>query len=141
MATKIFLDTNIIIDFFEPTRAEHKAAVALITAIENEIIEGYLSESVLNTTAYILRKQYSIDALQEMLHHLLTFTKIIGCSNAIYKKGLQLLSNDIEDAILYQLAFENNIDFFITSDKKDFRKLSSVLLPAINAKDFLKIMK
>ena len=139
MAIKIFLDTNIIIDFFDPTRPEHDSAVAVVAAIENEKFEAYLSESVLNTSAYILRKQYTVDSLKEMLSHLLIFTKIISCNNTLYKKGLQLLSNDIEDAILYQLAFENNLDYFITSDKKDFKKISSSSLPVLAAKDLMKI--
>ena len=141
MAIKIFLDTNIVIDFFDPTRPEHIDAVEIFAAIENENFQGFLSESVLNTSAYILRKQYTVHSLKEMLSHLLTFTKIIPCNNMLYKKGLQLLSNDIEDAVLYQLAFENNLDYFITSDKKDFKKLSSVILPVITAKDLLKILR
>ncbi|WP_301922363.1 PIN domain-containing protein [Ferruginibacter sp.] len=106
MTVKVFLNTNIIIDFFDPTRLELQKVVSVISAIENDELESYLSESVLNTAAYIFRKQYSVNSLREILSHLLSFTRIISCTNDLYNRSLSLSGNDIEDAILYQLALE-----------------------------------
>ena len=140
MAIKVFLDTNIVIDFFEPVQSEHEWATTLFSEIEGGRVIGYLSESVLNTCAYILRKQYSTIDLREILFHLLSFTKIISCNNDVYLKSLSLPGNDIEDAVLYGLALEKGLNYFITSDKKDFKKFSSPLLPVATAKEFMKII-
>lgn len=140
MATKIFLDTNIIIDFFDSGRKDHASALEIIISSERGIVTAFASESVLNTTVYILRKHYSVIELKIMLNHLLTFVKIIGCTNIIYERSLKLLSNDIEDSVLYQLASENNLDYFVTSDKKDFKKLSSALLPVVTGKELLDLI-
>lgn len=106
MTVKVFLDINIIIDFFDPTRLKHQWAVSVISAIENDDLDSYLTESVLNTAAYILRKQYSANSLREILSHLLSFTRIISCTNDLYNRSLSLSGNDIEDAVFYQLALE-----------------------------------
>lgn len=140
MGIKIFLDTNIVIDFFEPNRLGHTGAVQLFSEIENNRCDAYLSESVLNTAAYILRKQYTAKDLREMLLHLLTFSKIVPCNNIFYTRSLSLPGNDIEDAVLYQLALENRMDYFISSDKKDFNRFSSILLPVLTCNEFMKII-
>jgi predicted nucleic acid-binding protein len=140
MTVKVFLDTNIIIDFFDPKRLEHQWAVSVISAIENDELESYLTESVLNTAAYILRKQYSANSLREILSHLLSFTRIISCTNDFYNRSLSLSGNDIEDAVLYQLALEKKIDYFVTSDKKDFNKFFSPLLRVVTAKELMKLI-
>ena len=55
MAYKVFPDINIIIDFFQRTRALHEEAKQLFFDIADGKALGYFSESVINTTAYILR--------------------------------------------------------------------------------------
>ena len=139
MATKIFLDTNVVIDFFDPVRNEHLNAIKLFALVEKNEISGYVSESVLNTSVYILRKQFSTTGLREILSDFLSIISILPCSVRSYLQSLKLAGNDIEDALLYQLALENDLDFFITENKKDFRKFSLSILPIISLKEFLNI--
>lgn len=63
MVYKVFLDTNIIIDFFQKTRALHREAKQLFLDIADGKISGYFSESVINTTAYIFRNDLPKDQL------------------------------------------------------------------------------
>ena len=139
MGTKIFLDTNVVIDFFDPLRVEHLNAVKLFSIIAKNEISGYVSESVLNTSVYILRKQFSPTQLREILTDCLSVISILPCSSRSYLQSLKLTGNDIEDALQYQLAIENKLDYFITEDKKDFKKFSLSILPVISTKEFLNI--
>jgi putative PIN family toxin of toxin-antitoxin system len=139
MAIKIFLDTNVVIDFFDPLRVEHRNAAKLFSEIEKNEILGYVSESVLNTSVYILRKQFSPNELREILADFLSVIALLPCSTESYLQSLKLDGKDIEDALLYQLAIENELDYFITEDKKDFKKFSTRLLPVISTKEFLNI--
>ena len=141
MGTKIFLDTNVVIDFFDPLRAEYLNATRLFSIIEQNEIAGYVSESVLNTSVYILRKQFPPTELREILTDFLSVISILPCSTKSYLQSLKLAGNDIEDALLYQLAIENNLDYFITEDKKDFKKFSLSILPVISTKEFLNISR
>lgn len=140
MVFKIFLDTNIIIDFFDARRSEHETAVQLFDFAEKNILAAHSSETVLNTTVYILRKEFRTDSMKTMLNHLLNFLDILPCSNTSYRRALQLSANDLEDAVLYQLAIDRKLDYFVTSNKKDFKNMESPLLPVVSAKELMKLL-
>lgn len=140
MATKIFLDTNIIVDYFDINRANHLDAKKIIASIEKHNIEGFISESVINTSVYLLQKGFAFNDLRDNMDELVSMLFVLPCTNNTIRQAYRLPTTDLEDAVLYQLAFENNLDYFITSDKKDFKKLSSVLLPVITSKSLMKIL-
>lgn len=140
MAYKIFLDTNILIDLLDKQRPQHISAVELIDKVEAGYCFAFVTESVLNTMAYLIRKDYTTAKLIPLLNHLLSFTEVIGINTLTYKNGLQIAVNDIEDAILYAAALEKKLDFFVTNNTRDFKKIESKLLPVIQAKDFLKLL-
>ena len=56
MATKVFVDTNIILDLFDNKRPFHKDSVSLYQCVEDNLIGAFISETVLATTDYILQK-------------------------------------------------------------------------------------
>lgn len=141
MATKIFIDTNLLIDFFDSLRSGHANAVKLFKAMEEDEISGFVSESVLNTTVYILRKQYSSNELRSILEDMLSFIDILPCTAGIYLNSLKLSGADIENALLYQLALENGVDYFITENKKDFKKFAVPALPFLSSKEFIQTNK
>lgn len=137
MAYKIFLDINILADFFDSTRSGHKNAIRLFQKLEGGELTGYVSESVLNTLSYILRKHIKVDDLKILLSRLLSFISILKCDNKIYQNGLYLPGNDIEDLVLYQLALEHKMDYFISSDKKGFAKITGESMPVISLAELL----
>ncbi len=118
MATKIFLDTNIILDLLDNQRQCHKEAVLLFELIDNREVLAFFSESVVTTTDYILEKLLSKELRAELFIEMSRKIQILPCSNMILDRALSLEFGDLEDVILFQLAFENKLDFFITNDKK-----------------------
>ena len=139
MDYKIFLDVNIIIDYFDGTRARHLEAKEIMKNIEINYFKGFISESVINTAVYLIQKGFSINELRQNMDELVSMLTVLPCTNATIHKAYRLQTNDLEDAVLYQLALENKSDYFITSDKKDFKKLSSVLMPVITSAELLKL--
>jgi predicted nucleic acid-binding protein len=137
MAYKIFLDINILIDLLDEQRLHHSSAVELIHKAENNICLAHVTESVLNTTAYLIRKDYPPAKLIALFNHLLSFTQVIPVDTITYSAGLQKAVNDIEDAVIYAAALKHKLDFFITNDLKDFKKLEQPYLPIVQAKSFL----
>ena len=140
MGFNIFLDTNIIIDYFLATRLHHNAAKKIIASIEIGDISGHISESVLNTSAYILSKAIAISDLKDYLLEMVSMMKVLSCSNSTIQMAYKNSVNDLEDAVLYQLALEGKLDYFITSDIKDFRRLEKPSLPVISATEFIKFL-
>ncbi len=118
MVTKIFLDTNIILDLLDNQRKCHKDAVLLFELIDNGEVMAFCSESVVTTTDYILQKLLSKAFRVEFFEEISRKIQILPCSNMILDRALRLDFEDLEDVILFQLALENKVDFFITNDKK-----------------------
>jgi predicted nucleic acid-binding protein len=118
MVTKIFLDTNIILDLLDNQRQCHKDAVLLFELIDNGEVMAFFSESVVTTIDYILHKLLSKGFRAEFFEEISRKIQILPCSNMILDRALSLDFEDLEDVILFQLALENKIDFFITNDKK-----------------------
>jgi predicted nucleic acid-binding protein len=137
MATKIFVDINIFIDLFDNKRANHQDAIVLFEHLENSNCNGFVTECVLNTTAYLVRKDYTADKLKLMFQHLLSFVQLIPVSNSIYSNALNFNSPDIEDAVLYAAAIDAKLNYFITSNHKDFKKMEIASLPILSLKEFI----
>lgn len=57
MAYKVFLDTNIVLDIFHRDRPFYDEAVELFYFLDENKFIAFYSESVLTTTAYVLRKK------------------------------------------------------------------------------------
>jgi predicted nucleic acid-binding protein len=137
MATKIFVDINIFIDLFDNKRANHQDAIVLFEHLENSNCNGFVTECVLNTTAYLVRKDYTADKLKLMFQHLLSFVQLIPVSNSTYSNALNFNSPDIEDAVLYAAAIDAKLNYFITSNHKDFKKMEIASLPILSLKEFI----
>ncbi|MBS1666903.1 MAG: type II toxin-antitoxin system VapC family toxin [Bacteroidetes bacterium] len=140
MGFKIFLDVNIIIDFLDETRSENPFAINLFEHIENRKVLAFFSECVVNTSSYLLRKSFSIDTFKVMMNELLVLVKLLPCSNSIIQEAYHNSKNDLEDAVLYQIALEHKMDYFITSDIKDFKKIAQASLPVVSSKKMVGII-
>lgn len=140
MATKIFLDTNIILDLLDQERPFSGESEVLFRLIDDGTFQAYFSESVITTTDYVLTKKFENTQRIDILTDLLKMVTIIECSNSIVKSALLKNEDDLEDAILYELALSEKLDYFITNDKQAQKKLSTKKLPIVTTKDFLAIM-
>lgn len=77
----------------------------------------------------------------QILELILSYTQLSYTSNQSFKSALQAGFNDLEDAIQYYTALDaGSIDYFITSDIKDYKK-ASFELPALTPKQFIVIYK
>lgn len=141
MAYKVFLDTNIIVDFLQPVRPFHEEAQELFLHLSKDIFTAYISESVITTTPYLIRKDYSADELNMILKNLNQKLKILSCTNLQVTIALQKQPPDFEDALLYQIALHHQMDYFVTSNTKDFRKIQQPGLPVIRARELNKILE
>ena len=141
MAIKIFLDTNIILDILDDKRPFHSTAVKLYGKIEAGEVNGFISESVLTTTDYILQKVATKETRISMISHLLDFFNILPCNNDISLKAISSNFSDFEDAVLHQIAVSGSMEFFITNDIKALKSLAHAALPVISSNDFLNINK
>jgi len=132
---KVFVDTNIILDWLGKRAPFFVAAQKLFKKGEDKEIELLISTVSYTTTEYILRKQIGKDSTRQALAAIRTISSV--CTSGEKEIDLSIASKfkDFEDAYQYYTALNNSAKVIITRNPKDF-KLSA--LPVMNAEEYLK---
>ena len=135
----IFLDTNVLIDFFADRKPFSIEAARLFNYSFKKKISIYISAVSYNNIYYILRQSCSHTKTIKMLTELNEWTDIIDVSKDIINKSLKSDFKDVEDAIQYNCAKSlNKIDFIVTRDTKDFKTSS---LPILTPKEAVTLIE
>ncbi|MEO8819938.1 MAG: PIN domain-containing protein [Ginsengibacter sp.] len=134
MAYKLFLDTNIIIDYVQERINELDAIKEIMHLAELEKIELFISESIITTSFYVLQKE-KIEALP-VLREICKIVNTVPFSKDILYFPIEKYK-DIEDGLLYFLANKNKMDYFVTRNVKDFTYVFPTL-PVLSPTNFIK---
>ncbi len=135
----IFLDTNVLIDFFADRKPFSIEAASLFNYSFKKKISIYISAVSYNNIYYIIRQSCSHSETIKMLTELTEWTDIIDVSKVIINKSLKSDFKDFEDAIQYNCAKSlNKIDFIVTRDTKDFKTSS---LPVLTPKEAVTLIE
>jgi len=129
---KIFIDTNVVIDFLADRRPFSIDAARLFDMAIDGRVKIYISAVSYNNIYYILRQSLTNSATIKLLEELAAMTEIADVTNNVIRQSLKTDFNDYEDAIQYFCAMAvSGIDCIITRDTKDFKKSTiSVLTPS-----------
>ena len=130
---RVFLDTNILLDFGLGRNGAEEAEKILALGLAGviEVCASYLSYA---NMGFILRhhpKEEIYDLVAQMREDVL----VLSTDAAQLDKGLTLFANDFEDALQYQCAKANGCDIIITNNGKDYAEFCD--LPFMTAKEFL----
>jgi predicted nucleic acid-binding protein len=135
----IFLDTNVLIDFFADRKPFSIDAARLFNYSLNKEINVYISAVSYNNIYYILRQSCSHAETIKMLAELNEWTDIIDVTKDIIKRAIKSDFKDFEDAIQYNCAKSlTKIDFIVTRDVKDFKSSS---LPILTPKEAVSLVE
>jgi predicted nucleic acid-binding protein len=135
MASKVFLDANILLDF-TLKREEYEQAKHIISLVVNGNIQAFITPSIVHIVGYWLTKAYGNAKAKELLLTLLTEVTIIDIPHEIVLNALHSKINDIEDALQYYTAMHHNLDYFISRDKQ-LQNQSIPGLPVYSPLEFL----
>ena len=133
---KVFLDTNVVLDFLLDRRPFSEEASRIFDLSESGEIVLFVSSFTVNNIYYISRKlighQKSIDLIKELLE----IVEILNSDKASIMMTLDLEFSDFEDGIQNAVAILNpGIEIIISRNTKDFRKSA---LPAMSPEVYLK---
>ncbi|MEP7252443.1 MAG: PIN domain-containing protein [Ginsengibacter sp.] len=135
---KLFLDTNIILDFLLGREGELTEIEDIFNAASKGYIECYVSESVLATSIYFLQKEKRKNIMQ-MLRNIWPVIKVLPFEHSIIYSSIEIF-DDIEDGLLFFLAQFHRMDFFITRNIKDFKNAPSTLT-VLTPAHYIKLFK
>ncbi len=140
MASKVFLDANIVLDFTLKRQAYRVSKEIVSLAVEGRI-QAFITPSIVQMSGYWLTKAYGNAKAKEILLTLLNDVFVIDTGHETTQIALQSAIPGIEDAIQYYTAIQHKLDYFISLDKELLKHSSPVLpmySPAAFLKEFLK---
>lgn len=118
---KVFLDTNILIDFLAARQPFAEEAIALFQLADNGEIELMVSDLTIINTIYVLRRmQYGLPEIYDALDDIRPLLTITSMGATVIDRCLEHRSDDFEDEMQYFSAVDANADYIITRNKKDF---------------------
>ena len=125
----IFLDTNVLIDFFADRKPFSIDAARLFDYSLKKKLNIYISAVSYNNIYYIVRQSLSHAETIKMLTEISEWTNVIDLTKDIINKSLTSDFKDFEDAIQYHCAKSiNKIDLIVTRDTKDYKVSSLAIL-------------
>jgi len=137
MVFKLFIDSDVVIDFFTDRAPHANSASELFELNEKGRVILYLSAVSINNIYYIVRRFLGHKKTLEVVETLTEMTEIIGTTR---KEILQALRNDFsdyEDSIQYSSALTvGGLDAIITRNTKDYKNSNIAAMTPLN---FLKM--
>jgi predicted nucleic acid-binding protein len=133
----LLIDTNIVLDWLLERQPFAENAKRIMEYCINGNLRCYLAGHTLLNIFYITRKEKSVAARKEILLMLCDCFEIIDIEKSMIISVLQNENwQDIEDGLQMQSAEQENLDYIITRDIKDF---TNSQVKAILPEDFLRI--
>lgn len=135
---KLFLDTNVVIDFLGERMPFYTAVAKVLTLADQKRINVLISPISISTTYYLLSKYENSKSALDKIRKFKLLSDMSLMNDDIIEKALHSNFKDFEDAIQYYSAIESKCDVIITRNERDFKE---ALIPVMNAENYLKTLK
>jgi predicted nucleic acid-binding protein len=123
MASKIFIDSDVVIDFFTDREPFANPASEIFELNERGELELYISAVSINNIYYIIRKYLDHKKAIQIIEELTEMTQITGTTRTEIIQALKNDFKDFEDSIQYSTALTiDGIEAIITRNTKDYEK-------------------
>ncbi len=133
MASKLFIDSDVVIDFFTDREPHANPASELFDLNERGEVKLYLSAVSLNNIYYIVRRYLGHKKTLEVIEDLVIMTEIIGTTRKEIVQALKNNFKDFEDSIQYSSALTiDGIEAIITRNIKDYKNSEIAVMTPLN---------
>ena len=131
---KIFLDTNIILDFLGEREGFYEASAKIMTLADKKNIQLYTSPSSISNVFYVLAKYENSKIALEKIRKFKLLCSMSVMDDEVVEKAIHSNFKDFEDAMQYFSALASNCNIIITRNEKDFK---NAMIPVMNAESYL----
>ncbi len=131
---KIFIDSDVVIDFFNQRVPFNEEATKLFALVAEKKLQAAVSSLIFSNLYYVLRKSKLHREVIMILRKLRIFVDVLPVSAGEIDRALISDFKDFEDAIQYFTAMEHKMDVLITRNTRDFK---TAKIPVLSPKEFL----
>lgn len=135
---KIFLDTNIIIDFLVEREVFYEPAAKIMTLADRKKIKIFTSPSSISNSYYLLSKYENTKTALEKIRKFKVLCSISMMDDEVVEKAINSDFKDFEDAMQYFSALASHCDLIVTRNEKDFK---NAMIPVMNGESYLQTLK
>ncbi|WP_374444321.1 type II toxin-antitoxin system VapC family toxin [Epilithonimonas sp.] len=135
---KIFLDTNIILDFLGEREGFYEASAKIMTLADKKKIQVYTSPSSISNVFYVLTRYENSKIALEKIRKFKLLCSMSVMDDEVVEKAINSDFKDFEDAMQYFSALASNCEIIITRNEKDFK---NAMIPVMNVESYLLILK
>lgn len=118
---KVFLDTNIVMDFCARRIPFFESASLIIDMGYRKELTLIVSSLTFINVAYILRKAYPQDLVMQKLSNLAKICTVSPMDEETILVGIRMKAKDFEDSVQYLSALKCGANIIITRDIEGFK--------------------
>ena len=123
MAIKVFVDSDVIIDFLIDREPHSISSSQLFNLGDSGLIELYTSTLSINNVHYIIRRVVGTNRSKNIISELLELLEVLEVTKSDLTSALKSDINDFEDAIQHSVAIRvDEINSIITRNIKDYKR-------------------
>ena len=132
--TRLFLDTNIVMDLLDKRQPFCMDAARLFTIAYHKHVQLIVAPITYTTASYLLSKQNNSEKTRAILANFRQLVRVAAVDERIIDDALASRFDDFEDAVQYYTAIKAKANIIITRNGKDF---AASKIPVMNAAEFL----
>ena len=134
MKTKLFIDTNIMLDLLGERIPFYNSIAKIATLADKSQLTLVASALSYATVSYFLTKFENTEKAKEKLRKFKIISEICDLDEVIIEKGLNSNFSDFEDSLQYFSALKSNCSILVTRNGKDFKESQ---IPVMTADEYL----
>jgi predicted nucleic-acid-binding protein len=134
---KVFLDTNILIDYLSRREPFFEPAALIFQLGKRKKCQLLISSLSFATASFLLQAHYKLSQKEviKLINQIIKMSFITTVDSQTVSESVQSDFGDFEDAMQYFSALREDADFIITRNTQDFAESS---IPVFEPFDFLK---
>lgn len=126
---RIFLDTNVILDYLLEREPFYYDALKLWAACEEGTVEGFVSALTVNNVHYIAHRLKSETTAMIAVRGILSVFNVVPLDKELMKLAADFHDRDYEDDIQLQSAIRSGCTHLFTRDPTHFHTKALAIVP------------
>ncbi len=135
--TRLFLDTNIVVDVLERREPFCHDAVRLFAMAYHKQVQLIVSPMTFSTASFLLHR-HGAEGVRQLLSNFRQLCRVATSDEQTVDDSLASQFTDFEDAMQYYTAIKVKADVIITRNGKDFRESK---IPVMTATEYLAMLE